>query len=179
MAESTRANAAAVEAIDRQVTERVAAAMEVIRADTEAARAQAEVLVAVERNAHAETARAELEELLRANSAVQDARFAEVQGRADESAKTAADAIAKLAAIEAARQLLGMTPGGTSSLTPTAASWSISAISRAITATFKEGEYDLRNMLLTDYIAKLDSAVSSSPAIVALLQVAASASLVI
>jgi hypothetical protein len=179
MAESTRANAAA---IDRQVTERVAAAMEVIRADAEAAeaaRAQAEVLAAVERISHEETARAELEELLRANSAVQDARFAEVQGRADESAKTAADAIAKLAAIEAARQLLGMTPGGTSSLTPTAASWSISAISRAITATFKEGEYDLRNMLLTDYIAKLDSAVSSSPAIVALLQVAASASLVI
>jgi hypothetical protein len=174
MAESTRANAAAIEAMERQVAERVAAAMEVIRASAEAARVQAEVLAAADRIALAETSRAELEALFRASGAVQDARFAEIQERANVYATEAANANAKLAEIEAARQLLGVM-GGTPPLTPAAASWSVSVLSRAVTATFKDNDYDLRNMSLTDYIAKLVSAVSSSPAIVVLLQLAASA----
>ena len=174
MAESTRAGAAANEAIARQVAEQVAAAMEVVRTDAEAARVETERLAADDRIAFAAAGRAEIEALVQASSAAQDARFAAVQKLADESAKEAAEANAKLAAIEAARQLPGTTLGGTSSLTPTPASWSIPTISRAVVATFKDNEYDLRNMPLTDYIAKLVSAVSSSPEIVALLQIASS-----
>ena len=93
--------------------------MEVIRASAEAARVETELLAAADRIALAETSRAELEALFRASGAVQDARFAEIQERANVSATEAANANAKLAEFEAARQLLGVTPGGTSSLTPT------------------------------------------------------------
>ena len=93
--------------------------------------------------------------MVQASNAAQDARFAEVQERANESAKAAADANAKLAEIEAARQLLGVTMGGTPPLTPAAVAWSVSVLNRAVTATFKDNEFNLRNGILTDYIAKL------------------------
>ena len=65
--------------------------------------------------------------------------------------------------------------GGTPPLTPAAVSWSVSVLNRAVTATFKDNEFTLRNSSLTDYTAKLVSVVSSSPALVVVLQIAASA----
>jgi hypothetical protein len=161
--------------IQRQVTEQVAAAMEEIRASAEAARVETELLAAADRTALAEASRAEFEALVQASSAAQDARYAEVQERTNEFAKEAADANAKLAEFAAARHLLGVTLGGTHPLTPAAVSWSVPVLSRAVAATFKDNEYDIRNISLTDYTAKLVSIVSSSPALVVVLQIAASA----
>jgi hypothetical protein len=173
MAEATRANAATADAIARQVAEQLAVAMEAVRVSAEGARVETERVAAADRIALAAATRAELEAVVLASSAVQDARFAASEERANESAKAAADANAKLAAIEAARRLLGVTDG-TPPLTSTTVSWSPSVLARATTATFKASEFDL-NGCVADYIAKLASVVSSSSALIEVLQIAASA----
>ena len=173
MAEATRATAATADAIARQVAEQLAVAMETVRVSAEGARVETERVAAADRIALAAATRAELEAVFQASSAMQDARLAASEERADESAKAAADAIAKLAAFEAARQLLGMTDG-TPPLTSTTVSWSPNVLARAANATFKGSEFDL-NDNVPEFIAKLATVVSSSSALIEVLQIAASA----